>query len=203
MKLEIVNRRNVAEVRQLNDDGTITIYLCENVQAALFKIASLVYSIEEPKEEAKRSILVGTFGEKKQPERPNLEEIAKKVAEEMAKQGKFAIQMPPDTLNSPGLGAPVPYINPIGPYYGGGKVTIVPNTIDLGEVTITPEIDVNVGDSDMVDCTGTAQLGETVNLSAILADIQGSQGCFGLQDEPVLTSNGNVKMFKTTLSSHT
>ena len=195
MKIEVVNRRNAVEVRQLNDDGTMTVYLCENPQAALFKIASLVYSIEEPKEEAKRSILVGTFGEKKkQPERPNLEEIAKKVAEEMEKQGKFIITVPPPiNLNPPDPfpGAAIPYVNPLVPY-AGGQVHIVPCGIGgIGSGDL-PEIDVNAAGA-----VGTGQApadGQAVNINAIIADLHSSHdGCFGIQDEEL--GGNNLAMF--------
>lgn len=215
MKLEIVNRRDAVEVRQLNDDGTMTIYLCENPQAAMFKIASLVYSIEEPKEEAKRSILVGTFGEKKkQPERPNLEEIAKKIAEEMEQQQKFTITVPPPfSPPDPFPGAAVPYVNPLGPY-AGGQVHIVP--CGMGGIGSAEQAEIDVDASKMADSTGSAPSlgGTTIDIDTIISSMHGSKiSCFGIQDEELGGENlamfsaefgpNAVKLFKTSLHSNT
>lgn len=87
MKLEILRKRNALEIHQTNEDDSITVWVCESDQAAMFKLASIIFSQEEKPERSKRSILVGTFTKKSEPKPLDLDDSARKIAEEFLKNG--------------------------------------------------------------------------------------------------------------------
>lgn len=93
MRFEIKRTDEGVEIRLFEDDGSVTVWICETEQAALYRLASLVFGIAPPEKapEAKRSILVGQF-EKADPKKSetrkrDLEESAKRVRERLGKEG--------------------------------------------------------------------------------------------------------------------
>jgi hypothetical protein len=136
MKIEIVKSERGVELRRHNEDGSITIWLCETPEAALFQAASLLYG-RDP--DPKRSILVGVFVKKDDP-RITMAEQAEALKKKLAEDG---IILKPADVN-PFVGQPltVPYTQPyvypdstIGPYVnpyvtttGGSTITIIPTT---------------------------------------------------------------------------
>ena len=133
MKLEILRSGDEVEIHRQNDDGTKTVWICENEQAALFKLASLITTREEDPKQAKRSILVGTFGKKgdSAKRKPALDDLSRKLTEELEKQGLEKIgnleKLPPeDPPSSPY--ATKPGVNPFTPI-GVGTVPYGPYTL--------------------------------------------------------------------------
>lgn len=82
MKLEILRSDQGVEIHLHNEDGSITVWLCDSDQAAVFKLSSLIFSTAEDPKMAKRSILVGDF----EPEAAKREKPLVERAEEVAKR---------------------------------------------------------------------------------------------------------------------
>ncbi len=135
MKIEIVKSEHGVELRRHNEDGSITVWLCETPEAALFQAASLLYG-RDP--DPKRSILVGVFVKKDDP-RITMAEQAEAIKKKLAEDG--IVPMP--AAENPFIGKPIaaPYIQPYvypdanGPYVnpyitttGGSGITIIPTT---------------------------------------------------------------------------
>ncbi len=190
MKLEILKKRNAVEIHQTNDDGSVTVWVCDSEQAAMFKLASIIFSREEKPEEAKRSILVGTFSKKKaEPKRPDLDEIAKLIAEKFAKEGMqpqqdLPVLNPPQEPPAPAI---LPYIQPMNPY--GGAVGIsIPSTTIVDGTDQQPTIDVNVvgpnGSGSAKSSAGEVDINQILDLLDS-KDSGKINGCFGIVDTPL------------------
>lgn len=112
MSFSVIKRQDgTVELRIQEDGGGATIWLCENEQEALFRLASLLFSPEKPPKEG-RSILVGTF-RKKEEERPvDMEELAKKLAEELKKEGLVPETFPAAPKISPAIVPIGPWVSP-------------------------------------------------------------------------------------------
>lgn len=89
MKFEILKDGEAVEIRIAEDDGSFTIWVCDNEQTAVYKLAALMFSRPEDEKRLKRSILVGNFTEKKPEKKLTIEEIAKKSEERLKKIGLF------------------------------------------------------------------------------------------------------------------
>lgn len=85
MKLDVDRKDGTVEIRRHNDDGSITLWLCDSDQAALYKLASLVMDQPENPKMKRRSILVGTFTPEEK--KPTLEELAERRKAELEKEG--------------------------------------------------------------------------------------------------------------------
>lgn len=120
MKLEVKRRDNgMVEFHLMAEDGKITVYLCQDYQAAIFKLAQLLFQAGDDPEERRRSILVGTF-EKERP-KPDLTEEQKKFLEEFKKLGFIKVN---ETPVSPF----VPFTVPIGIDPNVVPITTTPGT---------------------------------------------------------------------------
>jgi hypothetical protein len=87
MKLDIKKDGDAVEIHLANDDGSITVWLCDSQEVALYKLASILFSRPEGDKRAKRSILVGTFEEKAVEKKVSLSERSKVVKERLVKGG--------------------------------------------------------------------------------------------------------------------
>jgi hypothetical protein len=192
MKLEILKKRAAVEIHLTNDDDSVTVWVCESEQAAMFKLATLIFSQDETPEQAKRSILVGTFSKKKaEPKRPELEDIAKMIAEKFAKEGMQPQQdlpvLNPPEEPPPAVPAILPYVQPMNPY-GGQIIGIsLPSTTDGVGTGEQPTIDVNVLGPNGSSAKSS---GGDVDINQILDMMENKDsgkigGCFGLVDKPI------------------
>lgn len=86
MKVEVVRSDEGVELHLECEDGSKTVWLCDTDQAAIFKLASLLFSAQEDPKQAKRSILIGDY-DAPEPEKKTLAERAAKVAERLEKGG--------------------------------------------------------------------------------------------------------------------
>jgi len=134
MKIEIIKGANGVELRRVNDDGSITIWLCETPEAALFQAAAMLYG-KEP--DPKRSILVGTF-EKEDEKKADLAKMREELLEALKKQG----MVEKDVLQPPTM---VPFVQPVAPYvqpmivpYIQPNPYVNPNTTGGGGTWIVP-----------------------------------------------------------------
>jgi hypothetical protein len=88
MRFEIKRDGDAVEIHLTNEDGSVTVWLCDNQETALYKLAAILFVRPEGEKRAKRSILVGTFREEKAPERkPSLSERARVIRETFEKAG--------------------------------------------------------------------------------------------------------------------
>lgn len=87
MKLEVVRDGEAVELRLTEQDGSITVWVCDNEQTALYKLAALLFSKPEDEKKLRRSILVGTFEEKKPEKKRPLEEVAKDAEKRLGEKG--------------------------------------------------------------------------------------------------------------------
>lgn len=86
MKVEVVRSDEGVELHLEREDGSKTVWLCDTDQAAIFKLASLLFSAQEDPKQAKRSILIGDY-DAPEPEKKTLAERAAKVAQRLEKSG--------------------------------------------------------------------------------------------------------------------
>lgn len=122
MKLEILRHAEAVELRLTEDDGSTKVWLCDNEQTALFKLASLLFATPESPKVAQRSILVGDF-EKTDPEAAKkadeFAELLKKVKEQLTKDGfqpKVSPTAVPAPIFPPGVGGTIPQSIPAVPW---------------------------------------------------------------------------------------
>lgn len=96
MKFDIFRSDQGVEIHLHNDDGSRTVWLCDDVQVAFYKLASLLFSQPEPAKNARRSILIGDFAaEAPKPAEKTLAERGEEVKKRLSKDGlapKGAIQ---------------------------------------------------------------------------------------------------------------
>lgn len=86
MKLEVKRRDNgMVEIHLKEEDGKLVVYLCEDGQAAIFKLAQLLFQMGDDPKENRRSILVGEFTKKEK--KPSLHEKMKDILKELKKAG--------------------------------------------------------------------------------------------------------------------
>lgn len=129
MKLDITRHGEAVELRLTQEDGKVVVWLCDSEQAALYKLANLLFSVPVEEKQAKRSILVGEFVEKdKRPARPDMSEIAKKIQEELKKNGLIPseedLSAPMAPAIFPGKPYTVPYFPPNTGGMGSGDMTV-------------------------------------------------------------------------------
>jgi hypothetical protein len=86
MKVEVIHSDEGVQIHLENEDGSKTVWLCDTEQAAIFKLASLLFSAKEDPKQAKRSILIGDF-DAPEPEKKALSERAKSVEKRLQKDG--------------------------------------------------------------------------------------------------------------------
>jgi hypothetical protein len=86
MKVEILKSDEGVQIHLENEDGSKTVWLCDTEQAAIFKLANLLFSAQEDPKQAKRSILIGDFDAPEPKEKP-LAERAEKIREDLKKSG--------------------------------------------------------------------------------------------------------------------
>lgn len=87
MKFEIAKAGEAVEIRIAEDDGSFTVWICDNEQTAIYKLAALLFSKPEDDKRLKRSILVGTFEPKKVEKKKTIEEMAAETAKRLADSG--------------------------------------------------------------------------------------------------------------------
>jgi len=190
MKFEVRHRQDGSvEIRIREEGGKITVWLCQDAQAALFKLAQILSFADDPKE-TRRSILVGTFQKKRE-----LTEIQDKLLREIKKEMKKAgyteeVEGPlqPNPLAPPAV---APFINPGGPYVAP------PGTIT--QPWIAPG----------VTGTGTAggNWGGSTTDGTYTTTTSGSGGTLWVNygqlapSEKLLSSNGNVTTYVYSVSA--
>jgi hypothetical protein len=169
MKLDVKRRDNgMVEIRLEEEGGKLTVYLCEDGQAAIFKLAQLIFSMGDDPRENRRSILVGTF-EKERP-KPDLNEKAKDILEELKKAGFVPALLPvspqPYVVPIPWAPNVDPNVVPISPTYpgtGGPPYTITWGSAGTSAGTTTGGYTTynNSGDVWFTNSGGTYKLVET------------------------------------------
>lgn len=87
MKFEILKDGEAVEIRIAEDDGSFTIWVCDNEQTAVYKLAALLFSKPEDEKRLKRSILVGNFVPKPAEKKRTLEEVAKESSKRLSDGG--------------------------------------------------------------------------------------------------------------------
>ncbi len=86
MKLEIKKTDDGVEIHLMKDDGSKTVWLCEDETAAFYKLSSLVFSTAEDQKQSKRSILISEYGPEKAPDKEPLSKRAERLRERLAKE---------------------------------------------------------------------------------------------------------------------
>lgn len=140
MKLDVKRRDDgMVEIHIREEDGKIVVYLCEDSQAAIFKLAHLLFSVGDDPKENRRSILVGTF-EKKKP-RPRLTDEQKKLVEGLKKAGLVPVDaQKPKPITYPYTSPVDPNLVPIGigttPGTGTPYPIMVPGTVPPNPISV-------------------------------------------------------------------
>jgi hypothetical protein len=90
MKVEVLRTDDGVEIHRENEDGSKTVWLCDNDQVAAFKLNTLLFSVKDDPSLSKRSILIGDFDraeEEKAIEKKPLAKRAADVADRLGKEG--------------------------------------------------------------------------------------------------------------------
>ena len=198
MKLDVKRRDDgMVELHLIAEDGKVTVYLCQDSQAAIFKLAQLLFSMGDDPKENRRSILVGTF-EKEKP-RPELTEAQKKILEEMKKAGFVPGTLP---VSPQPYVAPVPWVPnwvpndpnvvPISPTYlgtGGPPYTITCGGTGTSTGYTTYN---NSGDVWFTNSGGTLKLSETPMAAPVgfATDTSGSSNFYYVSTTTVTPGGG-------------
>jgi hypothetical protein len=91
VKVEVLHTGEGVEIHLENEDGSKTVWLCDNEQAAIFKLANLLFSAQEDPKQIKRSLLIGDFDRaeeaKSEDRKKPLADRAADVAARLEKEG--------------------------------------------------------------------------------------------------------------------
>ena len=201
MKLDVKRRDNgMVELHLTAEDGKITVYLCQDSQAALFKLAQLLFAMGDDPKENRRSILVGTF-EKERP-KPELTEEQNKLLEEFKKLGFIKVDPNAPPVINPVPYQPSPWVAPTiipGTAPGSGTITFPgtggpPYTITYGSTGTSTGYTTynNSGDVWFTNSGGTLKLTETPIEGSVdlTANSSGATNTFYVSTTTVSPSGG-------------
>lgn len=161
------------EIRKIAADKSVTVWACEDAQAALFKMASLMDGDEE-KQVKGRSILIGTFI---QDEKPGKKKDVKKVVEEHVKKDGLVpkpVQIPAGTgtIIPPGMAPYIsgPYVVPAG--QDGGYLQIGPTVVPAGWQPnwSMPSITISGAGNSLPTVGNTASWSKAVTANGLVPD---------------------------------
>lgn len=222
MKLEILKSDEGVQIHLENEDGSKTVWLCDTEQAAIFKLASILFSAPEDPKHAGRCIMVGEFT-KEPEEKRSLSERAAEVAKTVEKSGlqkkgdaskpdvdmeKFAELIKlfqkeqPATFDTPIL---APFMVPNVKIYPASFPQPVPMMPYIGDFPMEsyPFIDVNVGGGQGLNVNHTIDLSK----QDMFYGVGGPTACALLEDVPVsshMNASGKLtNFFRTTIHKTT
>lgn len=217
MKFEIKRSEQGVEIHLFNEDGSLTVWLCDSEQAAVFKLTSLIFSRAENQDQAKRSILVGDFDladapKREKPLSERAAEVGKRLiglgATEKGKTGPKPSQtqeeqadLVKELIDQLKKGTIQPYVNPLGaPNVYPGVYPGVAPSFPFKDNTYVGDLPSFPGSSIIVDvCGGTSWssiVGSSVNMASAVGQITDAEvGTF------LTPNNCQVNVFKTSMKA--
>lgn len=81
MKIEVLRSDDGVEIHRENEDGSKTVWLCDNDEVAIFKVNTLLFSTKDDPKLAKRSILIGDFDRAEEENAVEKKPLASRAAE--------------------------------------------------------------------------------------------------------------------------